>query len=81
MGLGAIDLSTLEAVYTTFIDFYVAHPNYEGRFGFQKYSNNVVASVPDSATAYPWRNIKTQVYGEVLDPLLKGNLNQPVRIY
>jgi fumiquinazoline A oxidase len=61
VGLKHIDVGTLETVFRHFIEFYETHPEYEGRFGFQKYSNQVVMAVPGSETVYPWRDIKTQV--------------------
>lgn len=60
-GLKNIDVDTLEEVFCSFISFYKEHPGYEGRFGFQKYSNQAVMAIPASETVYPWRNIKTQM--------------------
>ena len=68
VGLGKIHIPTLEAVFAKFIAFYESHPTYEGRFGFQKYSNDVVAAIPASKTVYPGREIKTHVYVTKLVP-------------
>lgn len=62
VGLGRIHVPTLEAVFAKFVAFYEAHTAYEVRFGFQKYSNDVVAAVSSSQTVYPGRDVKTHVY-------------------
>ncbi|KAI8632684.1 hypothetical protein F5Y19DRAFT_491330 [Xylariaceae sp. FL1651] len=65
IGLNSINVDTLETVFREYMDFYSKNPGFEGRFGFQKYSNKVTMAVgvPGSGdeSVYPWRNIKTQV--------------------
>lgn len=49
------DPSTLELIFARFMELWSQWPDYNGRLIIQRFSRNVVNSVSDEDTAYPWR--------------------------
>lgn len=59
LGLAQTDVSTLTEFYTQLMAYYVASPTYNGNHALQRYGNDVTLQTPESATSFPWRDIKT----------------------
>lgn len=50
---------TFEAFFSELVNFWHAHPNYQGRILMQRYSTDGPMAVADDATAYAYRDVKT----------------------
>ncbi|CAI7678275.1 unnamed protein product [Penicillium pancosmium] len=50
---------TFQFFYSKLVDFWTANPSYQGRLLIQRYSNEGPMAVPDNATAYAYRDVKT----------------------
>ncbi|KAI9684236.1 MAG: hypothetical protein M1822_005709 [Bathelium mastoideum] len=61
LGINQTDPITMTALFNNFTAFSKANPGFSGFFGVNRYPNAVTRSVPDSDTAYPYREIKSQV--------------------
>src|SRR5690349_17319467 len=56
MALKEIHTPTFESFFLKLVDFWKAHPDFQGRFLMQRYSSDGPRAVPDSATAYGYRD-------------------------
>ncbi|KAL9082892.1 MAG: hypothetical protein Q9165_008745 [Trypethelium subeluteriae] len=61
LGVKRTDPNTLMSLFNNVTDFSKTNPNFSGFFGVDRYPNAVTLRVPDGDTAYPYREIKSQV--------------------
>lgn len=66
MGLAQTYIPTFESFFADLTSFYEAHESYEGTWTIQRYGIQNTMAVPESETAYPWRNIKMQLYDDLI---------------
>ena len=62
LALKQTDSTTWESHFAELAAFYVKYPQYQGRFLAERYPTQAVLTVPDSHTAYPYREAKWQLY-------------------
>jgi hypothetical protein len=56
MALKQIHIPTFESFFLELVDFWKKYPDFQGRFLLQRYANNGPRAVPDTATAYGYRD-------------------------
>lgn len=61
LGIKQTDPVAMAALYKNFTDFAKLNPDFSGFFGIDRYPNAVTLRVPDGNTAYPYREIKSQM--------------------
>ena len=78
IGLKQIDPWTFEDFFANLTDFWVTHPDFQGRLLMQRFPNQAVTEVPDDETAYAWRDVKTymNIEGFYTDQSLDDAVNK-----
>ncbi|KAL1881221.1 hypothetical protein Daus18300_001072 [Diaporthe australafricana] len=61
VGIKQTDVATFVSFFNSLAQFWVDHPSLSGTVVVERLPNRVVASVPDSSTAYGHRGIKTHI--------------------
>jgi fumiquinazoline A oxidase len=70
LSLNQTDVSTWESYFADLAEFYVQYPEYQGRLLAERYPTQAVLAVPDSKTAYAYREAKTQLYVTTSFPII-----------
>ncbi|EAU36707.1 predicted protein [Aspergillus terreus NIH2624] len=78
VALRQIHAPTFQSFYSKLVDFWNANPTYQGRLLIQRYSNEGPMAVPDDATAYAYRDVKTymNIEGFYADSALDDAVNE-----
>ena len=61
LALKRTDSATWESHFAELAAFYIKYPEYQGRFLAERYPTQAVLAVPDTQTAYPYREAKWQL--------------------
>lgn len=62
IGLKNNNVNTYTSMFADVAAFNKANPGYRGQLTIARFPTQAVLAVPDSATAFPWRKSKTNVY-------------------